>query len=300
MCCLFNMPQITLNTSINKIKKFVTGKGVTVYGNESGDQKLDLDFENLKDYNRMVRNFKGNKGFILKGSQMREAKHNGGDILKDLKRGWNKFTKDATVRKIGKRAIKILAPMAGEAIGTAVGTYAGNPAMGMMAGKMIGDTVADKYGEGFRQDVGRTFSRAMKVAKPVAIKGFRYIKSELNRPEVRKIAKDLIKSSIQKSGVVDQVGDMVNRQTGTTLGNELGPAINRGIDNALKVEGGAIKRGRGRPRKPVHTEADVVMEATHQGMGGDRAFHNDIKRRMEIVRSYRKKTVEGGSFLANI
>lgn len=294
------MPQITLNTSINKIKKFVTGKGVTVYGNESGDQKLDLDFENLKDYNRMVRNFKGNKGFILKGSQMREAKHNGGDILKDLKRGWNKFTKDATVRKIGRKAIKVLAPMAGEALGTAAGTFFGAPEIGLVAGKLAGDYVADKYGEGFRQDVGRFAKRAMKVVKPVAIGGFKFMKNELNRPEVRKIAKDLIKSSIQKSGVVDQVGDMVNRQTGTTLGNELGSAINKGIDNALNVEGGAIKRGRGRPRKPVHNEADVVMEATHLGMGGDRAFHNDIKRRMEIVRSYRRKSVDGGSFLANI
>jgi len=306
------MTQITLNTSLNKVKKFITGKGVTMYPDEKGEEKLELNFEKLKDYNRMVKNFKANKGFILKQSQVKEVLHNGAGLKEDmrrLKRGWNKFVSDPTVKKIGKFAIKNLAPMAGEALGSVAGAYMGNPEIGMVAGKMVGDAVADKYGNGIMQDMGRKFSSVAKkgmtrYGKPALREAMRVGTREFNnyKPILKDMAKEVIKKKIAESGIADDVERRVTALTGQSQHGQFArqmvyDAVDKALPNeSVQVGSGVEARKRGRPKKA--TALEVKEAEMNMGLGGTRLHFKDIKEKMAYVRSCRRKL--GGSMLVPV
>ena len=308
------MTQITLNTSLNKVKKFITGKGVTMYPDKdfNGEEKLELNFEKLADYNRMVKNFKAGKGFILKQSQLKDVLHNGSGIKEDmrrLKRGWNKFVNDPTVKKIGKFAIKNLAVPAGEALGTAAGAYMGNPQLGMMAGQMIGEVVADKYGNGVMQDMGRKFTSVARkgltrYGKPALREAIKVGKREFNtyKPILKDMAKEVIKKKIAESGIADDVERKVTGFTGQSQHGQFAKqlmydAVDKALPNETVQVGGAVEaRKRGRPKKATATE---VKEAEMKmGLGGTRLNFKDIKEKMAYVRSCRRKV--GGSMLVPV
>ena len=304
------MTQITLKTSLGKVRKFITGKGVTMHPDEdfNGEEKLELNFEKLKDFNRMIKNFRARKGFILKQSQLKDVLHNGAGLKEDmrrLKRGWNKFIGNDTVKKIGKFAAKNIVPMAAESLGSLAGAYMGSPEVGMAAGRMIGQTVADKYGDGF-MSMGKKFSavarRGYNASQPIrelAIKTGRE-KFEQYKPLAKDMAKEMIKRKINESGLADEVERRVSGFTGQSQHGEMArQMMNNAVDNALSNEevlvGSGLKK-RGRPRKVSALE---VQEASMQmGLGGTRLNFKNINDRMAYVRSCRRKV--GGSMLVPV
>jgi hypothetical protein len=297
------MTQLTLNTSLNKVKKFISGKGVTVYADKDfdGPEKLDLDFEKLTDYNRMVNNFKKNKGFILKGSQMKEAIHNGGKInWGKIERGFKKFINNPVVKKV----IKVAAPVLGKLAGQAAGAYMGNPAMGDLIGSTAGDAIGNAYGNGFIQNVPKQFMTGLKVVgrrgRPIAKKVLNFAKHEYeaNKPAINNFIKGAIKDKIKEKGLDDRLANAVNKTTGINgLGEHATNYLNNGLDRALNVEGqgvGVIKKKRGRPRKV--TGAEVKEAEQDMGLGGMRSNAQTMKERMAYVRSFRNKV--GGSMIS--
>ena len=271
------MPQkntVTFFTTAKKIKKLVGDKGVRMHPDEdlNGELELELTFKTLKDFNKIHSNFNSGKGFILKQSMIES--HNGGDILKDIGRGFKKFIKNPVVKKI----IKVGAPMAGKALGAMIASRTGaNPALGAEIGTVIGSEVGNQYGSGVMQDMQRRLGATMKTvgrrAKPIMKTGLRLAKKEFetHKPVLKDMAKNIIMRELNNSATVDKIVNTMNEKAGVPIGDYAkGYATNR-INSALSdpVTGEGVKRGRGRPRKIV-TGGEIAQAESQMGLGGTR------------------------------
>jgi hypothetical protein len=288
---------VTFYTNAKKIKKLVGDRGVKMHPDEdlNGELELELTFKTLKDFNKLHANFDKGKGFILRQSMI--SSHNGGDLLKDIGRGFKKFIKHPAVKKI----IKTVAPMAGKALGTAAGAYMGNPVMGELIGDMAGNVVADQYGSGVMQDMSRGFRAVGRRAKPIMKTGLRLAKKEfeVHKPVLKDMAKNIIMRELNNNSTVNRMVDDLNEKTGVPVGDYAKGYVKSRINSALSdpVSGEgvtAVRRGRGRPRKIV-TGGEIAQAEAQMGLGGTRLTSQAIKDKMALVRSYRKSM--GGSMV---
>ena len=257
-----------------KLKKLLAGQSVTM--NNDGDTNVNLHFKKLKDYNRYVRNLSANKGFRLKTDHLEDLQdHEGGSFFGSIKRAFHKIGdvgKHAghKIENIGKRAVKKSIPVLKE--------------VGKVALPIAKETA----------------KVALPIAKEVVQQGVAdAVTAYTGNPIAGKVAGQMAGNATQAVG---------NKVVGTGFMKMMKKVGNASKNIALDVAKDSAKDMLKQSIKGAmmsKSGTGLVDEEGEDtgGLGGNKLIKSSMlqseenRKKMEYVRSHRKKRKVGGSFL---